>query len=321
MAHLGPPIAIFAYRRPDHVRRLLASLASNPESADSPTFIYCDGPRTIRDEEAVEATRQVIRTHAPAHAEIVEHHQNLGLSRSIIDGVSTLCDRFGRVIVLEDDLVLSPAVLGYFRAALECYAHDDRVMHVSAYVFPVEKPLPETFFYRGTSCWGWATWARAWRHFSTNGLWLRREIVRRRLVPCFEVEGAYPYLQMLDDQIMGRNDSWAVRWHASVLLRDGLSLHPGRSLAANTGFDNSGEHCKQSDVFATHLAETAPAVRPIPVEEDSDALAAIREYFRGTVLVRSGSEPSRGSRRRSLRRVLRRVLCRIKAECFGRWGP
>lgn len=321
MAHLGPPIAIFAYRRPDHVRRLLASLARNSESAESPTFIYCDGPRTPGDEEAVEATRKVVRAHAPANAEIIERQQNFGLSRSIIDGVTTLCDHFGRVIVLEDDLVVSPAALGYFRAALECYANDDRVMHVSAYVFPVGKPLPETFFYRCTSCWGWATWARAWRHFSTNGLWLRREIVRRRLVQFFEVEGAYPYLEMLDDQIMGRNDSWAVRWHASVLLRDGLCLHPGRSLTANMGFDSSGEHCKQSDVFATHLAEIGPDVSSIPVEEDPQALAAIREYFLSTVLARPDSTRVPGSRGRSLRRALRRALCRIKAECFGRWGP
>ena len=314
----GPPIAIFAYRRPDHVRRLLESLARNPEFATSPTFIYCDAARSPRDEAAVAATREVVHRHAPATAEIIARATNLGLSRSIIDGVTTLCDRYGSVIVLEDDLVVSPVVLAYFRQALEHYAGDEQVMHVSGYVFPTASPLPDAFFYRVTSCWGWATWARAWRHFQANSLWLRREIVHRHLVRRFEVDGAFPYLQMLDDQITGRNDSWAIRWYASVLLRGGLCLHPGRSLVVNEGFDSTGEHCGVSDVYATLLADRVPTTFPEGFTEDPRALDQLREYFGSTVFGggRRGSLPRRWNR--AVRQWLRRLPVRIKSEVFGR---
>jgi len=314
----GPPIAIFAYRRPDHVRRLLESLARNPEFATSPTFIYCDAARHHRDEAAVAATREVVRRHAPPTAEIVCRAVNYGLSRSIIDGVTGLCERFGTAIVLEDDLVVSPVLLAYFRRALEHYAADDEVMHVSAYVFPTARPLPEAFFYRVTSCWGWATWARAWKHFQANGLWLRRSIVHRGLVRRFDVDGAFPHLPMLDDQITGRNDSWAVRWYASVLLRGGLCLHPGRSLTVNEGFDSTGEHCGVSDVYATQVADEMPARFPERLAEDPQALELLREYFRSTVF--GGGKPASPSRRwnRAVRQWLRRLPIRIKSECFGR---
>lgn len=314
----GPPIAIFAYRRPEHVRRLLESLATNPEFATSPVFIYCDGARAAKDEEAVAATRAMVARHAPPAAEIITRRENLGLSRSIIDGVTTLCDRYGSVIVLEDDLVVSPFVLAYFRRALEHYADEERVMHVSAYVFPTGRPLPDAFFYRTTSCWGWATWARAWRHFQANSLWLRREIVRRRLVHRFDVDGAFPYLQMLDDQITGRNDSWAVRWYASVLLREGVCLHPGRSLAMNEGFDSSGEHCGASDVYTTHLADRAPVQFPTRIAEDPQALATLRDYFLTTVFggSRTASLPRRWNR--AIRQWCRQLPIRLRSERFGR---
>lgn len=279
MNHAPAPIAIFAYRRPAHVRRLLHSLATNPEFAHSPVYVFCDGPRNEADRELVDETRRTVRACAPAGAKIVARAENLGLSRSVIGGVGQVCEAHGRAIVLEDDLIVAPSLLRFFNAALDHYPADERVMHVSGYVFPTAAPLPETFFYRAASCWGWATWQRAWRHFQPDGRSLLGQLRSRRLLGAFDIDDTYPYTAMLEGQIAGRNDSWAVRWHGSVLLRGGLCLHPGRTLVVNDGFDGSGEHCPAESCFGSEFGGDVGHAFPATVAEDARALAEIRRFF------------------------------------------
>jgi hypothetical protein len=122
------------------------------------------GPQKPDEEEGIVRTRRVVRSMVP-HARIVERDQNLGCANSIIAGVTEVCEREVRVIVVEDDLVFSPHALRYFNDALDFYEHEERVMHVAGYMYPVRRAVPEMFLYREVTCWGWATWRRAWRHF------------------------------------------------------------------------------------------------------------------------------------------------------------
>ena len=82
--------------------------------------------------------------------------------------------------MLEDDLVTSRYFLKYMNEALNHYAHDERVASVHGYVYPVNDPLPETFFLRGADCWGWATWRRGWECFNADGQYLLDELKRQK---------------------------------------------------------------------------------------------------------------------------------------------
>ncbi len=237
------PIALFIYRRPEHTRRTLESLLACQELTGSPLYIFCDGPKTPDVAQSVSDARRVAHELAPS-ATFVERQQNLGLARSVIDGVTELVNRFGRVIVVEDDLVVAPAFLRFMNQGLERYAADEAVMQISGYQFPVEPPLQQqSCLLSFPSSWGWATWARAWKHFEpdpTRGYeTLRRDRALRRR---FDLDGTYHYYKLLQKQIAGEIDSWAIRWHLSTFLRGGLVLYPGRSLVRNIGFDGSGTH-------------------------------------------------------------------------------
>jgi ubiquinone/menaquinone biosynthesis C-methylase UbiE len=236
------PIAVFLYRRPDHARAALESLLRCPEAAASQFYVYCDAAKTPDLVSAVAATRRVAHELAP-DAVFVERERNHGLARSIIDGVSSLVEEHGRVIVVEDDLEVAPGFLSFMNRALERYRDDDVVMSVSGYQFPLDPPLDidSTILALPTS-WGWATWARAWRHFdaaATGYASLRRDRALRRR---FDLDGAYPYHAMLARQQRGQVDSWAIRWYLSIFMRGGLNVFPGRTLVKNTGFDGSGTH-------------------------------------------------------------------------------
>lgn len=121
------PVVVFAYRRPDHLRNTLTSLMRCEGFAQSPIIVYCDGPRNDSEIGAVTATRELAKTLLGEHAEYHFSEVNLGLSRSVIAGVSEAVDRFGRVIVVEDDLELHPTFLTFMNQALVRYASDDRV--------------------------------------------------------------------------------------------------------------------------------------------------------------------------------------------------
>lgn len=239
------PIAIFAYRRPDHLRRTIEALKACPEFSCSPIFVYCDGPRNDADQPLVMAARNIARAMLDGFdSTIIESVANRGLANSIIGGVGELCEKFGRVIVVEDDLVVSPYFLAYMNAALDRYAGDDRVFQVSGYMFPLDPPRTDkALFLPFTTSWGWATWSRAWKHFDHAGRGI--EVLRkdRSLRRRFDLGGAYPYYAMLRKQHAGRVDSWAIRWYLSVFLNSGLVLYPATSLVRNNGFDGSGENC------------------------------------------------------------------------------
>jgi len=180
----------------------------------------------------------------------MEAAANKGLASSIIDGVTETVDRSGRVIVLEDDIVVQPNFLAFMNSGLDAYEQKTEVASICAYMYPIDPDgLPPTFFLRGTDCWGWATWKRAWDKFEPDGAKLLKQIDARNLRWEFDMDGSYPYCRMMEDQIAGRNNSWAIRWHASAYLKAMLSCFPGRSLVQNIGLDGSGTHCEATDIF------------------------------------------------------------------------
>lgn len=278
------PVALFAFNRPAHLSATLDALAANPGAEATTLYAFCDGPRGPADEAGVAAVRRLVREERRFGAvEIVERDENEGLAGSLSAGITRVCREHGRVIVVEDDILCSPLFLGFMNTALDRFEEVERVMHVSAYMFPVEDPqgLPEVFLYRGASCWGWGTWERAWRSYREDAGALLREIRERRLERYFNVNGTTDYVGMLRAQARGEIDSWAVRWYASIVLRGGLCLHPARSFASNIGHDGSGVHCDTSNAYDVSLADGPVADWDLRLQEDPVAVAKMERFYRG----------------------------------------
>ncbi len=239
--NIAVPVAVFAHRRPQHLRRTLDALEANEAASLTPVTVFCDGPKdsneaVLVDEVLVEAARS---RHFQS-LQVIPRSANAGLSASITGGVSLMLESREAVIVLEDDIVTSPGFLAYMNDALRRFADDDRVVSVHGYSYPTG--LTEPFFLRGADCWGWGTWRRGWELYEPDGQKLLNELRGRDLTSEFNFGDSYAFTWMLEGQIAGRNDSWAVRWYASAFLADRLTLYPGRSLVQNIGTDGSGTH-------------------------------------------------------------------------------
>jgi hypothetical protein len=275
------PVIVFAYNRPQHLHRCLASLAQSELASSSDLYVFVDGPRRLSDEPAVQQSIQVAKSvTAFRSASVTSQVTNIGLAESVIRGVSAVLADHDSAIVVEDDLVLSPGFLPYMHAGLRVYADVDRVASIHGYCYPVRGDLPETFFLRGADCWGWATWADRWASINFNASQLLAQIVESGLQNRFDFQGTYPYTQMLEDQVRGLVDSWAIRWHASVFLQNRLTLYPGRSLVMNAGQDGSGTHSGDSVVHGSQLALESPTVQYQAPEESQDAFNAFAGYFK-----------------------------------------
>ncbi len=278
------PLALFVYNRPSHTRQTVEALLVNAEASTTPLHIFSDAPKNAASRAAVAEVRSYIRTITGFRSiTLLERESNYGLARSIINGVTKLCDEHGRVIVLEDDLVVSPYFLKYMNDALDLYEYEERVISVAGYRYPIDHDSEfSTFFLKGTNCWGWATWKRGWNLFEADGSHILAQLRERGLTREFDMNGAYGYTRMLKGQVRGENDSWAVRWHASAFLKDRLTLLPHKSLVENIGLDGSGVHCAGMirNPFNVELCSEPVAVKQIPIEVDIRVAKSLEVFYR-----------------------------------------
>lgn len=275
------PIALFVYNRPAHVQQTVDALRNNFLAQESELFIFSDAPKNGEAEENVLKVRRYIKNIMGfRRVTIIERNHNLGLSQSIIMGVSEVINQYGRVIVLEDDLVTSPYFLKFMNDGLSTYGDEDSVISICGYMYPITKKHTDIIFLRIADCWGWATWKRGWDLFVANGKELYSALKDRKLLVKFNLDGAFDYTKMLKRQIQGRNDSWAVRWYASALLREKISLYPRQSLVMNIGQDGSGRHRGVIDYFKTELLNESVVVRKVPTFEDGTVIREIESFLR-----------------------------------------
>ena len=274
------PIALFCYNRLDHLKRTLEALSQNKEAINSKLFIFSDGAKDNKeDKKNVQIVRDYLKNISGfKDVEVFFRPINFGLSKSIISGVSSVFDKHESIIVLEDDLVTSKYFLNYMNNSLEAYKNEDRVACIHGYQYDI-KGMPQTFFLKGADCWGWGTWKDSWKLFNPNGKELLTNLEDRNLSYEFNYGGLERLTRMLKNQINGLNDSWAIRWHASLFLADKLCLHPGKSMVSNIGQDGSGTHKGNSSLYNVNILNRAINIESIPIEVSKIALKKLKVFF------------------------------------------
>jgi glycosyltransferase involved in cell wall biosynthesis len=237
------PVLVFAYNRPKHLLACLNSIETNIDYRMHEIRVIVDGPRDTLDETEVENTLKVASGHKIVSS--IQHRpNNLGLANSIIRGVSETLVSDNSVIVIEDDLVVHSQFLHFMNMGLEVYAGNPLVATIQGFTPGLPVRLRNPFFIRGADCWGWATWKDRWKDFETNPEILLASISKQGLRRKFDYYGLYPYTNLLYKNVIGQNNSWAIRWHATNFLLKRVSLHPPHSLIVNRGTDGSGTHMK-----------------------------------------------------------------------------
>ena len=244
------PVVLFAFNRPDALRRSLAALAAADLAAETDLYIRLDGPRNEADVEKVAAVRDVaLSAQGFRKVDVSWSDQNLGLGPSVIMGVERILDFSETVIVLEDDLVVSRGFLVYMNEALQKYADDKRVFSVCGYSNRVTVPVVfpyDAYFAPRSSSWGWATWRDRWQSVD----WNPTPASLQKNALAFNRWGGSDCAKMLRDWMEGRNRSWAIRFCYSQFLQGKTALFPVRSLVdPSAGFEGDGTNCRRYNRF------------------------------------------------------------------------
>ncbi|RYD79625.1 MAG: sugar transferase, partial [Sphingobacteriales bacterium] len=201
------------------------------------------------------------------------------VANSVIAGVTQLINDYGKVIVFEDDLVTSPHTLTYFNDGLNHYQNEERVMHIGAYMYPLKaENLPQSFFYRAATSWGWATWGRAWKHFEPNINTLLNQFDSKKK-SAFAIDNTMNFWKQMQEFKSGRNNSWAIRWYASIFLKGGLTLNPSQSLVNNIGHDGTGVHSGINDIYNVIINPKPITEFPTVIEENIAAYQTIKSFL------------------------------------------
>ncbi len=246
------PVIVFSYNRPGHLEKTLLALTLNKEAKDSELFIFIDGPKNpngmVKTKE-VEVVAQRFANGYFKHVNIHSSEQNKGLAHSVIAGVSEVIDKYGKVIVTEDDSVSAPSYLKFMNAALDYYENEPSIWSIGGYTVPIHFPddyTSDVIMTQRSSSYAWATWKNRWNKIDWDMKDYKRfhwDFVSRRR---FNQWGDDRSL-MLDDQMLGRVNSWAIRFDYAMFKNEMYNILPRYSLVANIGHDGSGTHSAVDD--------------------------------------------------------------------------
>lgn len=281
------PVALFVYNRLSYLIKTVEALKENDLSSETDLFVFSDGPKNaILDTKSVMAVRDYVSSITGFRSLHLKFSSvNKGLAKSIVDGVTEMLAVHNSLIVLEDDLVVAPNFLQFMNDALLRYELDERVMSISGYVYPINlsNTKSSTFFLNYADCFGWATWRRGWANFDWDAKNLYANLKKKKLLNKLNLEFSYPYSWMLKRQFSSNSTSWAVRWYASGVLNNKLTLFPKKSLVNHIGF-NSGTHFFASSWIEGFMSSKLPAdkvdVDSISVVENIAVRKRYRNYLR-----------------------------------------
>lgn len=247
------PLAVFAYNRADKIVNCLKALAGNGCAKYSDVFVFCDGPKEGADSSKIDATRKAVDEFAATspfrEMQVIKAEKNKGLAASIIDGVTRIVNEYGKVIVVEDDLIVSDKFLSYMNGALDFYEGNSSIGAISAYTYPLKglkSYNKDVYIMHKGDCWGWATWRDRWNNAAWADLdyetYLRDHELRKR----FEsTENGWDMIMLL--QSLGKVNSWAIRWVLNLLQKGLCTVYPSKSYVTNNGFDGTGTHSNKSE--------------------------------------------------------------------------
>lgn len=292
------PVALFVYNRLAHTEQTLRHLLRNTLAHATDLYVFSDGGKDAASCRQVEALRRQLRalkeenatTRALKSITLIERPENFYLERNIIEGIAYVLDRHDRIIVLEDDICTAPHYLEYMNAALDLYADEPRVMHITGFTHldllgehpQLLPPRSETYFTRHAAGWGWGTWRDCWHHHFRHYT-SRREALEGLSaadIDTLEYGGAFPCLHSLDRTPI----PWDVCWEIGLFRAGGLTLAPAHTLVRNIGLNGGTHFGSASPLLQRFVYDRPPIDRPIALSRAVPQIdPAVEQLFAETI--------------------------------------
>lgn len=276
------PIILFTYNRLSHTKQTIDALQKNELAKKSELFIYSDGGKDEDSWNKVGEIRQYLESVVGfKNITIIKRDVNIGLAQNIIDGVTKIINQYGKIIVLEDDIVTSPYFLNFMNDSLDFYEKTSKVWHISGWNYPIsDENLEDVFLYRTMNCWGWATWKNRWNNYEKNpqkfiSIFSEKDICE------FNLDNATNFWEQVEKNHNKQMNTWAIFWYAIIFKNQGLCLNPTQSFVENIGFDGTGTNTGPRDNYSSNLSRQSYKIRfENNLIENKTATDRIKLFFR-----------------------------------------
>jgi len=275
------PIVLFVYNRLSHTERTINSLRNNKLAEASELFIYSDYAKNKDSKREVQEVRDyIIRVKGFKKITIIYREENFGLANSIVAGVTEVVNKYGKIIVLEDDIVTSPFFLKFMNDALDFYQENNTVWHISGWNYPINQDkIEDVFLWRLMNCWGWATWKKEWSFFEKNTDLMIAKF-NKKDIHKFNLDGSENFWKQILQNKSNEINSWAIFWYATIFLNKGLCLNPSKTFVLNIGHDGSGVHCDINSNFNDSLSLRGDINFNYENIENKIALGRIQNFYK-----------------------------------------
>ena len=243
-------VVLIAYNRVEHVNQTLEALSLNIDADNTKLYCYIDGPKNIHDAKSQTMIINVIKQYKESFksVKIIHRKTNYGLAINISEAVTETISKYGKVIVVEDDIITSKSFIKYMNDSLKFYENEKKVWHISAHSeINFKERENEIYLWRLMNCWGWATWKDRWDYYEKNPKSLINEF-NSEMVKKFDLNESGIFWSQVIANATQEIDTWAIFWYATIFKHQGLCVSPFYSYSANIGFDGSGVHCGLDEV-------------------------------------------------------------------------
>ena len=250
------PICLFVYNRLSETQQTVKALQKNYLANHSELIIYSDGFKDDSDKELVLIIRSYLEEISGFKSVvIVESNFNMGLAKSIIEGVTDVLSCHESVIVLEDDLITTPNFLDFMNQGLSYYEKFNNVYAVNGYSPDIGKESSDLLKANRAFPWGWATWEDRWNKEILSNNYISKNI-NKSVLKEFKNKCGADVVSMLEETLNGKNSSWYIRWVFINFLEKKVSIFPVKSKVMNIGFTDRGTHCSAISAYKSQLDKT-----------------------------------------------------------------
>lgn len=236
------PIVIFSYNRKTRLKNLINSLKKNKEFKDTKIFIFQDNYKKKDEKKNIKKVINVINYINKLHyknIKIIFRKTNYGLARNITSGVTKILNRYEKIIVLEDDLLVSKNFLKFMNEALIFYQNKKKIWHINGWSYDIseiDRLKYDNYFLSFPSSWGWATWKNRWKYFEKNpAKIIKKENMKN--IRNFNLKNSYNFYSQIERNFNNKINTWAIFWYYNIFKKNKLCVYPKTNLVINTGFD------------------------------------------------------------------------------------
>ena len=235
------PIIFICYNRFNHTLKSLNALKNNKLAKNSKIFIFSDGPKKKSDEKKIIKIRDLLKKiKGFKHKKLIFRKKNYGNKKNIISAINQVFKKYKKIIVVEDDLVVSREFLDFMNLCLNYYRNHSEIWHINGWSYPFLKNFSDDVaFLKSMNCWGWATWKNKWSKIS-----MKEDkyisIFTKRMIHNFDIQSSTNNWSQIIRNKKNFLSTWAVFWHATIFLNNGITVYPKYPLVKNIGADGSG---------------------------------------------------------------------------------